>query len=188
MGASRESPLSGRRAWVGCAWRSCHPHRQHIAMLALPSVRPHTNTPLPLSLGIVMYTCNPCLLSLSSQGSIQQLTIYTDPRTPEELCEAQESSVSLCLPPTLCTLTPPSARGRLVAQPFSPLSVRQPRSLSSWPALSRVLFWAFGFPSSFTALQPSPWSGGCASYEMILWLWQSMAWFPAFLPRRVSGF
>lgn len=79
--------------------------------------------PLPPSLGIVMYTGNPCLLSLSSQGSIQQLTIYADPRTPEELCEAQESSVSLCLPPTLCTLTPPSARGRLVAQPFSPLSL-----------------------------------------------------------------
>jgi hypothetical protein len=28
------------------------------------------------------------------QGSIQQLTIYSNPRTPEELCEAQESSVS----------------------------------------------------------------------------------------------
>ncbi|EGW07939.1 Collagen alpha-1(XV) chain [Cricetulus griseus] len=27
-------------------------------------------------------------------GSIQQLTIYSDPRTPEELCEAQESSAS----------------------------------------------------------------------------------------------
>lgn len=101
--------------------------------------------PLPPSLGIVMYTGNPCLLSLSSQGSIQQLTIYADPRTPEELCEAQESSVSLCLPPTLCTLTPPSARGRLVAQPFSPLSVRQPRSLSSWPALPQSYFGLLAF-------------------------------------------
>ncbi|MCV4615216.1 hypothetical protein OFM04_35495, partial [Escherichia coli] len=27
-------------------------------------------------------------------GSIQQLIIYSDPRTPEELCEAQESSAS----------------------------------------------------------------------------------------------
>lgn len=63
----------------------------------------------PCSLGIVMYTRNPCLLSLSSQGSIQQLTIYADPRTPEELCEAQESSVSLRLPLPLPRHSVPSS-------------------------------------------------------------------------------
>lgn len=75
------------------------------------------------SLGIIMNTCNSGF-SLP-QGSIQQLTIYSDPRTPEELCEAQESSVSLWIrPPSLpshpglCTSIPKSARARLGAHPI----------------------------------------------------------------------
>lgn len=73
------------------------------------------------------------------QGSIQQLTIYSDPRTPEELCEAQESSVSLCvLPPPHPHLTqgsvPPSpsqpGEGWMPMQFFS-LSVMPPPSKAS---------------------------------------------------------
>lgn len=37
------------------------------------------------------------------QGSVQQLIIHPDPRTPEEMCEAEESSVS---PPPLLPVTP----------------------------------------------------------------------------------
>lgn len=43
------------------------------------------------------------------QGSIQQLTIHRDPRTPEELCEAEESWVSPPSPHPDCLTTPQRA-------------------------------------------------------------------------------
>lgn len=52
------------------------------------------------------------------QGSIQQLTVHPDPGTPEELCEAEESSVSphLRQPPTLTVGPVAPAASRLTGR------------------------------------------------------------------------
>ena len=129
------------------AWLLCHGQRA-----------PHSHAVLPL----VLLCHQSCRVSASGcavdmqvvasdpsvfpQGSIQQLTIHPDPRTPEELCEAEESSVSPHLP--YPHSWPRSPAAGLPGRAGCPGNSSSPTSwglynLSSWPVLPQVLFWAF---------------------------------------------